>query len=507
MTLSRMSFWALVLVSVAYLAFPNARLDFTPYNSHDSESYMALSTSLLEGHGYTRSLNEGEYVPHTLWPPGMATLLMPAIIASGDEVNLYWVKYTIILMALAAVWLTRYYLILLKLPVTAANIVALLVLLNPFYWHFSRIAMAEIPTFTWYILSLVLIHLSFSKLQSHKIVAASGLVAGLGMMIKGALLGLPLALLPYLWKQGLFSRQSITRGLVFGIAFCVPFVIWMARNSGIDTQWLGLDGVNQVQMITKKVIEDPNSDFKTSGEIIQTAKQNLLWHAIYHVPTHTIPGLYLLNISELPKGNIIALLLSAAVFVLIGLQFSRFLPVIISAFPAFAIVIVMTIGGAERYWFSLMSIFLMVIYAAPFALVKRQSLQYSIAGVLVLLQVISLVTFISRHEAHPFTSAEHRDDLAVLFTQIKPLCAETAKTGQINVWAPNNHALQLSTDCQASMVNTRIGLDPTFDYAILSKEKLATPYPEFSLEAGNYVLVQLPSSMTQDEIKMTYYGK
>ena len=180
---------------------------------------------------------------------------------------------------------------------------------------------------------------------------------------------------------------------------------------------------------------------------------------------------------------------------------------ILSAFPAFAIVIVMTIGGAERYWFSLMSIFLMVIYAAPFALVKRQSWQYSIAGVLVILQVISLVTFISRHEAHPFTSAEHRDDLAVLFTQIKPLCAETAKTSQINVWAPNNHALQLSTDCQASMVNTRIGLDPTFDYAILSKEKLATPFPEFSMEAGNYVLVQLPSSMTQDEIKMAYYGK
>ena len=507
MNLQRLSYWLLVAISLAYFAFPNARLDFTPYNSHDSESYMAISTNLLEGRGYTRSLNEGEFIPHTLWPPGMAVLLMPAIAASDDGVNLLLVKLTIITIAVIGAWLTRWYLLLLGLSRTVANLITVFLLLNPYYWHFSRIAMAEMPTYTWLILSLSLIHITFTRPKTLVITGCCGLIAGLGMMIKGALLGLPLAILPYLWRQGLFTRSSISRGLVFGAAFCLPFLLWMARNSHIDTQSLGLDGVNQVQMITKKVIEDPNSEFKTAGEIIQTAKQNVLWHGIYHVPNHVIPAVRFIDVAGLPLGNILALGLTALVFVVIGLQYSRFMPVILCTVPTFAIVIVMTIGGAERYWFSLLSIFLMVVYAAPFTLLKNEKSTKWLVSVMLLLQSVSLSVFIYNHQSHPYTSIEHRDDLASLFDTMQSFCAQH-DFQKSNVWTINNHALQLTTSCRASMVNAAIGVNPVFDYAVLDKQKLLNPVESSIIDTGgNFILIALPVSMTQQEIQATYYGR
>ncbi len=78
-----LSRWLLLIVCTAYLAFPNTRPDFTVYNSHDSESYIALSKNLIEGRGYTRSLNDNEFIPQTIWPPGMALLLAPAVALCG----------------------------------------------------------------------------------------------------------------------------------------------------------------------------------------------------------------------------------------------------------------------------------------------------------------------------------------------------------------------------------------------------------------------------------------
>jgi hypothetical protein len=143
-----LSRWLLLIVCTAYLAFPNTRPDFTVYNSHDSESYIALSKNLIEGRGYTRSLNDNEFIPHTLWPPGMALLLAPAVALSGETINFWYVKYTIIFLALLGLAMTRLYLIKLIDDEKMANWVVTLLALNPYFWHFSRIAMAEIPVFT-----------------------------------------------------------------------------------------------------------------------------------------------------------------------------------------------------------------------------------------------------------------------------------------------------------------------------------------------------------------------
>ncbi|MCC9601458.1 hypothetical protein LOC67_12955 [Stieleria sp. JC731] len=494
----------MVVISLAYFAFPNARLDFTPYNSHDSESYISLSKNLLEGRGYTRSLNQEEYVPHTLWPPGMAILLMPSVAASGDTISLLLVKLTIIATSLAGVWLARFYLIQLAFSRSQANAIALMVLLNPFVWHFSRIAMAEMPVFTWQILSLLLIHLCFKAQRSILTVSACGFLVGLGMLIKGALLGIPLAILPYLYSRGLFKKESIARGVVFGAAFSVPFFVWTMRNRAIDTSGLGLDGVNQVQMITKKVIEDPDSEFKTTGEIIATAKQNILWHAIYHVPRHTLPVAWLMDLSRIPAGNLIALAGTFAVSLLILAQFQRFSSVILSVLPAMAIVAVMTIGGAERYWFSLVGSLLMIVYASP-VLFRRQSTQRCIFATLAIVQFISLGLFVVRHETHPFSPVEGRDDLAALFMEIGESPLESSDPQATNVCTINNHGLQLTTGLRASMVNTNIDLDPRFTHAVLDREALSSGVRNPLMERGRYMIVELPTSMTRSEIRQRYY--
>jgi len=498
--------WLLLIVCAAYLAFPNARPDFTVYNSHDAENYIALSKNLLEGRGYTRSLNDNEFIPHTLWPPGMAVLLAPAVALSGDTINFYYVKYSIIFLALLGIWLTRIYLIRLLDNEKIANWVVLLLALNPYFWHFSRIAMAEIPVFTWGILSLLLIDQCFKTSTTSTVkLMTLGLVVGLGMLLKGALVGLLLAPLPYLWRRGLFSLLSIKQGLIYAICFCVPFALWMMSNMDIDKSNLGFDGVNQIQMITKKVIEDPLSEYKTVSEIVITAKQNLLWHAIYHIPNHIIPGLFLADMGNITMGNILALILSMAIIALIISQFRLLAPLILSLCPAVILISVMTIGGAERYWFTITSLLLIVCYLAPFRIINNPKLQKALMYSLVIVQLSSLTLFIYRHEATPYTTVEAHDQLAKLFYEAKNLCHSKALKGNSNTWTKNEHAFQLMTGCKASMVNTAIGRNPVFTHAALDLPRVSQPQPKLLIHKGQYGLVKLPRPMTEQQIKTHYY--
>lgn len=496
--------WLLLIVCVAYLFFPNARPDFTVYNSHDSESYIALTQNLLEGRGYTRSLNEGEFIPHTLWPPGMAVLLTPAVLFSGENINFYYVKYSLILIALIGLWLTRQYLLILIKNEHIANWVVILIALNPYYWHFSRIAMAEIPVYTWTMLGLLLVEHSFRTPNSSIFkLMVLGMFVGLGMLLKGALIGLILAPIPYMWQRGIFSLKSLRQGATYAICFCIPFMFWMHSNHHIDRTNLGLDGVNQIQMITKKVIEDPQSDFKTPTEILTTAKQNILWHAIYHIPNHSIPGVFLIKLTSLEYGNALALLFSLLVLVIVASQFTLLSALILSVIPAIFLVSIMTIGGAERYWFTITSVlfvpFYLIIYRIP------QRMEKFVILSLVSTQLIGLSYFIYQHEQSPYTTVESRHELAELFLQAIPLCAED-RLANSNTWTKNEHAFQLMTGCKASMVNKTINRDPKFSHAILysSKTKIEN-LPSPIIHSGHYHWVKLPKLMTKSEIKNEYY--
>jgi hypothetical protein len=501
-----LSRWLLLIVCTAYLAFPNTRPDFTVYNSHDSESYIALSKNLIEGRGYTRSLNDNEFIPHTLWPPGMALLLAPAVALSGETINFWYVKYTIIFLALLGLAMTRLYLIKLIDDEKMANWVVTLLALNPYFWHFSRIAMAEIPVFTWVMLSLLLIDRSFQASSTNLLkLGGVGLIVGLGMLLKGSIVGLLLAPLPYLWRRGLFSLSSIKQGLTFTIFFCVPFVLWMMSNIDIDKSNLGLDGVNQIQMITKKVIEDPMSDYKTISEILTTAQQNILWHAIYHVPNHIIPGLFLADIVNLPAGNMLALILSVAILALILTQFKILMPLILSIFPAAILISVMTIGGAERYWFTITSLLLIVCYLAPFRLINNKNYRRIVIVCLTITQLVGLTQFIYRHEAKPYTTVEDRHQLAQLFIEAKNLCHSKLLNNTSNTWTKNEHAFQLITGCQSSMVNVALGRNPMFTRAILYMPKVIQTLPKPLLHEGEYVMITLPEPMTKQQIINIYY--
>jgi hypothetical protein len=55
---------------VAYLAFPNATVDFTRFNADDSGFYLALAESLADGRGYT-FYQEPLYAPSNFWPPAL----------------------------------------------------------------------------------------------------------------------------------------------------------------------------------------------------------------------------------------------------------------------------------------------------------------------------------------------------------------------------------------------------------------------------------------------------
>lgn len=496
--------WLLLIVCAAYLLLPNARPDFTIYNSHDSESYIALTKNLLEGRGYTRSLNEGEFIPHTLWPPGMAVVLTPAVLLSGENINFYYVKYSLILIALLGLWLTRQYLLALTKKEHIANWVVILIALNPYYWHFSRIAMAEIPVYTWTILGLLLVERSFNTSNSSTLkLMFLGIFVGLGMLLKGALIGLILAPIPYMWRRGLFSLLSIKQGATYAICFCIPFICWMYSNHDIDSTNLGLDGVNQIQMITKKVIEDPQSDFKTSQEILTTAKQNILWHAIYHIPNHTIPGVHLLKLTSIRHGNALALLFTFLVFAVVAYQFSRFAPLMLSVIPVILLVSVMTIGGAERYWFTITSVLFVPFYLIISRIPER--MEKLIILSLVCLQIVGLSYFVYQHQQSPYTKVESRHNLANLFLQAVPLCKEEPFINS-NTWTKNEHAFQLMTGCKASMVNVAINRNPLFSHAILYSPKIkATALPLPIIQSKDYQWIKLSKPMTKAEITNEYY--
>jgi hypothetical protein len=72
------------LVTAFYFTIPNVRPDFTRFNAHDSETYLALSYGLVHGIGYTPSMDREFYVPHTTFPPALPVIMMPAVAVSGQ---------------------------------------------------------------------------------------------------------------------------------------------------------------------------------------------------------------------------------------------------------------------------------------------------------------------------------------------------------------------------------------------------------------------------------------
>jgi predicted membrane-bound dolichyl-phosphate-mannose-protein mannosyltransferase len=82
---------------------------------------------------------------------------MPALAVSGETINWWAVNGTILRIGLLGVVLVWLYARRLTESRVTADIAALLFAFHPFYWHFSRIAMTEVPVTVWLIGGLLLV--------------------------------------------------------------------------------------------------------------------------------------------------------------------------------------------------------------------------------------------------------------------------------------------------------------------------------------------------------------
>ncbi|MGQ8364677.1 ArnT family glycosyltransferase [Glaciecola sp. 1036] len=495
---SSISFKLLCLVACFYLFFPNARLDFTDFNSHDSEGYLTLSYNMLHQGYYSFSFDENEYLPHMLWPPGMPIILSPAVYLSGDTLNFYLVKYTMILIGIVGIFAVRKLLIEFNLNRTKANIAAIFFALNPFYWHFSRISMAEVPIICWLLISLILLSQLFSKDNlTYRRAIFAGAFAGFGMLIKGMMIGIAAVPLVLIFYRKLDVKKATSRYFVFMLIFIIPFAIWNLRNAQIDRTGLGFDGVNQIQMITKEVIEDPESPTKTVPQILQSVKENFLWHAIYHIPNHTLPLIRILDLKQTTFGNFVAIGLCVLIL-LLSLRGPRLLTLsfLIMIAPIVLLILPMTIGGAERYWFNITT-FIGLLLFIGFLQLSNASIKRLLIPSLFILQIVSLSLYIVKLEKDPYSHTDYRNELVQVFDYLSDFCAEQP----VDIYTGNAYSLALTTNCTSARINIRRGLNPSFDYIVKEKQNIddLPPY-KVLFETENLAFVHLASPITGKEI-------
>ncbi len=437
---------ALLALAALYYSIPNARLDFTRFNCHDSESYLALSHSLTHGRGYTRSLPPSDYVAHEMWPPGMPLLLAPA--TAGAELPLDWkrakrVTATLGLIGLIPVWLWARRLA----DTSTADIATLVLALNPFYWHFSHQAMAEVPLFLWLVGGLWLIDRTWSRDRVPLGRAAwVGLACGLGMLIKGHVAGLALAPLAYLGSQEGSARRRLAPWLVFSVALAIPFTGWLARNQTVDAP--GPDGYSQLQQLRMADPMDPTSEVRGATGSLASMISNLRTYTIYHLPSQVVPALWPPEIfawrgSGWPALALALLLIGAAYQPRPGVRAALLVGAALAALN-----LVYGYGGSPRFWLPVSFLLLVLVtirFGRSFERLEpvRRRLLAAAAGLALL---VNLGAYIAAHERAPYNRQGPWAELARLFERVGDGGLQSA-----GVLTPNPHAFQLTTGLPAPM--------------------------------------------------------
>lgn len=492
-------FWralGLLVLAAIYYSIPNARPDFTRFNCHDSESYLALSYSLTHGMGYTRSLPPGAHVPHEMWPPGMPLLLAPA--TAGAELPLDWTRVkrttaTLGLLGVVPVWLWVR-----RLAGTrSADSAALVLGLNPFYWHFSHQAMAEMPLLLWLVAGLWLIDRSWSKPHvSIGEAAVVGLACGLGMLIKGHVAGLALAPLAYFGVAGSeqSGRSRAISWIVFSLVLLLPFSVWLLRNQTVDAP--GADGFSQLQQVRMADPMDPASEVRGADESLGSMISNLRRYAIYHLPSQTVPGLWPPQVfawrgSGWPALALTLLLLAAAWASVRGVRAG----LLVVAFLG-TLNLVYGYGGSPRFWVPVSLLILLLVSIRFTRAVRRLSPTsrrvIALAGTLALL--VNLAAYVVAHERTPYNPQGPWGELAGLFIAVREAPLETA-----GVLTPNPHAFQLTSGLPAPM---RVA-ESTFEHMIARLDGLGPQPPAGSvliLEVAPWGLFELPAPTSGENL-------
>lgn len=490
----RAAFFA--LIAVLYIAIPNARPDFTRFNCNDSESYLSLAWNLSHGRGYTRSLAEGIYIPHTTWPPGTPLLLLPAVELSGRTINWFAVKWTICGIGLVGVIFSWFYLRKVTGNAFLADLGAMIIGLNPFYWDFSHQAMAELPLLVWMIGGLLLVdHLWANREVRWYESMFAGFVCGLAMLIKGQGGGLIFAPIAYLWgprKCLIRPRVGALMWLLFLLAFTIPQVTWMARNRTVPAT--GFDGIGRFRSILAINPNDAESPLVDRGKFVERLNSNIRDYAIFRLPEQIIPGLWSPDALNWSGSGLCAVMLSIALFTLAFFKVNpKVFPVVFATFPMVLLNIAYAFGGSPRFWLpiSVMLVIIIIINAGPFLLLF--TFKRYLMAVFTFVLLANLVVYIIWHEKHPFNEAGPWREFAELCEELKT----KPNLAPVGVFTPNPEAVQLMTGYAAPWGKSEL----LYDYAIIDSSKYKMPPDgEIVISKPPWVFISLPVPMTRKEI-------
>lgn len=476
LALRRAAAWAPVLVLglvLAYFLDPNARLDFSVFDTRDSESYLALSRSLVTGIGYSRNLDPRFYIAHTTWPPGLPLLLMPWVALAGLPMNFLIVKFGMI--AYGAIGLIVAYLYARRLSPSPLVQVATPLLLgcDPYYWQLSRLVLTEVPSVLWALLALLLVDIGWGKGTIRSAPAfAFGLVAGFGMLIRGSLYGalfLPLVYLLVLRPERL-DLKRLSSYLPYAAGFVLPFLVWKLRCSMIASAALGQDGIDQLAMILRARPVDPASPLRSLGEIGSDMATTLA-SAIEVLPRSLIPGLWA-SAAWAPMGAAaaaaVAALLSIAILA-VSFAARRNLPLILMYGSMALLNLFYAAGSMLRLWVpvaALVAVSLPSGFEALLPLARRGA--GSFVAALGAAFAVSLVFYIDDHDARPYRNSAYAA-LAGLFEAVRdgpPLHGL--------VLTPDPQAFTLATGYDAPMALLASGVDPDYGYVVAPAAEAST---------------------------------
>ncbi|HEY3638889.1 MAG TPA: glycosyltransferase family 39 protein [Rhizomicrobium sp.] len=497
----------LLLTAIAYYAVPNARPDLTRFNADDSEAYVALSYALTHGLGYTRSLVDGIYIPHTTWPPGMPALLAPVLFGTHLPVDWLAIKLFIILIGLGGIVICWFYVRRVSQSPAAADLAALLLALAPFYWLFSRMALTEVPTIAFVFLALLIVDLVWAGRRPPTWqIALAGLFCGVGMLLRSTIAGLifvPLAYAAGPRRAELPTPRKYFLWALHAAAFCVPFLLWRERNRTIDTHVLGPDGVDQLRMLLTSDPTNQKSPLMTLPQFAHHLVDNAVHRIIYHIPEQTLPWLWNLQWQGWPG----AVFLAAGLTLVIGIAA---IPRRWNTAPLFfvtatnaLIVLVFSWGGSIRFWIPITSllIVLVVIGIAPIWSGLRQTTRYACIGILALAYGSSLLIFAREFMLHPYLG--DFGDVIALLERVKSLPQAPVAT-----YAEHFALVELETGDASPIGSAAMGPVPRYTN-LLTRDRPTEYARAFAIppgakemfRAGEWSYYALPHPMTADELR------
>jgi 4-amino-4-deoxy-L-arabinose transferase-like glycosyltransferase len=504
------SFWprvvVLILIAGWYFTLPNARPDLTAFNADDSEAYLALSYALTHGLGYTRSLAAGFYVPHTTWPPGMPILLAPVMLLTTLPISLLAIKITAIVIGLCGILLAWLYVVRVTRSLPSADLAALILSLQPFYWLFSRMALTEVPTIAVALLALLLVDLVWAERHPSAWQAvAVGLVAGLGMLLRGTLAGLIFVPLAYAVGPRR-TRTTPTRGLalwaIYAAGFCVAFAAWSARNRTIDPHGLGFDAINQTRMLIAMNPVDPASPLMTPVAILRSFTDNLVHRIIYNVPEQVLPGLWVAHWRNWTGAPYLAVILAASLAVVAFPRRAAALPLFVTLLPYCLLMFIYALGGSIRYWVPITGLLsvLIVIGLAPAWSGLRPAVRHALSGMIIAAYGANLAIFVKDFETKPYMG--DLGDMVTLFEQTRALRGQP-----VLMLTPHGALFSLETGIPAPMTVSARNVEPQYTHLIKHNrsaeysDQISVPHEAIEIDAvGAWHLYALPAPMTVMQI-------